>query len=560
MRRVTFLVAGLGLVLVGAVAGHWIHDRTTTPPDSEAFRTLRSAYEVIRESYVDPVPSGSLATTSIEGMVGSLDPFSVYISTDRMKQVEETLSGSFEGIGVSYELIDGPRGADTIAVVSVVPDGPSAEAGLRAGDRIVEVEGESAVGWSHDTIQRRLKGPEGSAVEVTLRRPGSARPVDTTITRDTVPLETVQAAYMLDERTGYVQLTRFARTTHRELTRALQTLGEKGMERLVLDLRGNAGGLMSMAEKVADEFLVDGQLIVTARSRHPEYGGARHATADGQFEETPMVVLVDQHSASASEIVAGALQDHDRAVLVGRPTFGKGMVQRQFDLADGSGLRLTVARFYTPSGRLLQRTSDERRDTLLARPDSVGAVPPDVPDSLVHRTDAGRVVMGGGGLRPDRLVSDSIRNAFRRAVETNGIVRDFARQWIDARSDSLRARWAGRAEAFARAFALPETVYPAFLRYAAERGVRARSGALAPVPAGASTVTTTAADRGERFGPDGVRAARSEIETTIAGYVALRLFGPAMQTRLLNRTDPVLEHALAAWPLAERWAQRYPVR
>jgi carboxyl-terminal processing protease len=552
MKRTTFAIAGLGLVLLGALAGQWVHD-STSETDREAVRTLRSAYDVIRESYVEPVPPGSLTASSLEGMMETLDPFSVYISAERMTQVKESFSGSFEGIGISYELIEGPDQADTIAVTTVLPGGPSAEAGLRAGDRIVRVAGEPAIGWSHQRIQQRLKGPRGSSVSVTLRRPGRPERLERTITRDTVPLETVDAAYMMSDRTGYIRLNRFARTTHQEVTQALRTLKEQGMTRLLLDLRGNAGGLMSMAERVADEFLVDGQLIVRARSRHQEYGGARYATDDGLLQEAPVVVLVDQHSASASEIVAGALQDHDRAVLVGQRTFGKGLVQRQYDLEDGSGLRLTVARFYTPSGRLLQR-DDSSRNSVDTEVDTAR-----VPDSLRHRTDAGRVVLGGGGIWPDRLVADSIRNAYRRAVTKRGLVREFARRWADAHTDTLRRTWADRPEAFAATFSLPSTVYPAFVRYAAEEGVRPAPGgpergsgrdAPPPGPTGRPARLDTAL----------VGAARSDIETDIKAYVGQRLFGSSMLIRLRNRIDPAVEVARASWGAAQRWAARYPVR
>ena len=560
MKRTTFTIAGLGLVLLGALAGQWFHG-STSETDREAFRTLQSAYEVIRDSYVEPVPPGSLAASSLRGMTETLDPFSVYIPEGRMKQIEESFSGSFEGIGISYELIEGPNQADTIAVTTVLPGGPSAEAGLRAGDRIVRVAGEPAIGWSHQKIRRRLKGPQGSSVSVTLRRPGRSASLERTITRDTVPLETVDAAYMMGDRTGYIRLNRFARTTHREVTRALRVLEDDGMTRLIFDLRGNAGGLMSMAEKVADEFLVEGQLIVRARSRHEQYGGARYASDDGRFQEAPVIVLVDEHSASASEIVAGALQDHDRAVIVGRRTFGKGLVQRQYDLSDGSGLRLTVARFYTPSGRLLQR-DEKSRDSLTTPVDTAG-----VPDSLRHRTDAGRVVLGEGGIVPDRIVADSIENSYRRAVTRQGLVRDFARRWADAHTDTLRRRWKQRPDAFAADFALPSTAYPAFVRYAAEHGVRAGPEPAPVAAAGPSAQAARPASRreaeaveSEAVESEAVKAARSAIETDIKAYVGQRLFGTSMLIRVRNRIDPVVRSARQSWDLAQKWAARYPIR
>ena len=541
MTRTRYLLAGLGLILIGGLVGQWAHQSRQTAAQSEALETLQSAFKTIRGHYVEPVRADSLARSSIAGMTGSLDPFSVYISADRMKRVEESFRGSFEGIGISYDLIDGPSDQDTIAVVSVVDDGPSAKAGLRSGDRIVEVNDTSAVGWPHQKIQRRLKGPQGSEVSVTLRRPGASSPVRTTITRDTVPLETVQATYMIEPETGYLRLGRFAETTHREVTDALQRLEAKGMDRLVLDLRGNAGGLMSMAEKVADEFLVEDQLIVEARSRHEGYGGARFATSAGRFEQKPLIVLVDEHSASASEIVAGALQDHDRALLVGRRTFGKGLIQRQFGLGDGSTIRLTVARFYTPSGRLLQRPHGDERDTLAteARDSS------QVPDSLIYRTDAGRPVIGGGGIQPDRVVTVPAPSPYWQAVTSEDLLRTFARTWIDRRTDALRRRWDGRPEAFAETFSLPDSTYDAFVRFAAGRSVQD----------GGSSGTGRSP-----FSPETEAAVRAQVETRITAYVGQRLFGEEMRFRIENQDDPVVKRALQSWETAQTWAERYPIK
>ncbi|PQJ34200.1 hypothetical protein BSZ35_05925 [Salinibacter sp. 10B] len=555
MKRTTFALVGIGLVLLGAVLGQWVHDVSLDDSEPTAVRTLENAYDIIRSSYVEPVPPGSLTTASIEAMLKPLDRYSVYISPEQMRRVEETFQGSFEGIGITYELIDGPNGQDTIAVTSVLSGGPSAEAGLRAGDRIVEVNGTSAVGWSHERIRTRLKGPKGSTVSVTLRRPAHPNRIEAQITRDTVPLETVDAAYMVSDRTGYVKLSRFARTTHRELTDALKMLEDNGMDRLVLDLRGNAGGLMSMAEKVADEFLVDGQMIVTARSRHDEFGSVRYATGEGRFEQSPLIVLVDGRSASASEIVAGALQDHDRALLVGERTFGKGLVQRQFPLRGDSGLRLTVARFYTPSGRRVQRSEE---DDSLGVTDSVRSLNrSEVPDSLVYHTDAGRAVIGGGGIQPDETVDGTQRNAYRRAVEARGLIRAFARQWGDAHADSLRSRWGGRPEAFATQFQLPTSVYPAFVRHAAEQGAGTMEAQSVPAethagdPSGQATRTQM---------PTRIREAQTGIETMIKSHIGRRLFGLSMFFRVQNTTDPVLEEALRSWPTAERWSDRYPVQ
>ncbi|MFO8098440.1 MAG: S41 family peptidase, partial [Salinibacter sp.] len=465
MQSATYrFLAMIPLVLLGVWLGHWGTEIWEQEDASVERRTLSDAFRTIQRSYVDSLAPGRLAEASVRGMADTLDPFSVYINPEDLEHVEDVFRGEFEGIGITYERIDGPRGQDTIFVASVTPEGPSAEAGLRAGDRIVAVGGDTAVGWGDETIRSRLMGPEGSDVQVALRRPGQSELRQTTIARDKVPMETVAATYMLDGRTGYLRLTRFARTTHDEVRRALRTLEEKGMERLVLDLRNNAGGLLTMAERVADEFLVDDQLIVASRSRHSEYDGARYATDEGLFEERPLVVLVNGQSASASEIVAGALQDHDRAVLVGRRTFGKGLVQRQYDLPDKSALRLTVARYHTPSGRRVQRSEAKARhpsEDTTALSDTAA-----VPDSLRFRSDAGRLVIGGGGIRPDRWVSiPSRERTFLDSARAQGHLQTFARRWIDARADSVRQAWQGRPESFAEGYELPASVYSQFLRF-----------------------------------------------------------------------------------------------
>lgn len=538
MQTTTYrLLAALPLILIGLVLGQWGSSAWGEGDAASGdLRTLSEAYTTIRTSYVDSVSGRTLTESALRGMTESLDPFSVYIDPDQLRHVENAFQGEFEGIGITYERISGLGGQDTIFVASVTPGGPSARAGLRAGDRIVAVNGTSAVGWTHETIRSELMGPKGSTVRVTLRRPAGPDSLRATITRGTVPMETVAAAYMLAERTGYIRLTRFARTTHEELRRALRRLDEQGMERLVFDLRGNAGGLLSMAERVADEFLVEDQLIVASRSRHAEYTGARYATEDGLYEDRPLILLIDERSASASEIVAGALQDHDRALLVGRRTFGKGLVQRQYDLPGGSALRLTIARYHTPSGRQVQRTED----TTDAHPWMGTLSPRDsaaIPDSLRYRTDAGRLVIGGGGITPDRHVALSGPSGTALdSVRAQGVLQAFARQWVDRRADSLRSVWGERPEAFVDEYRLPATVYPRAVRFIHQEGAAAQP--LSPADS----------------------VARARVESYVRGRVGQRLFGPEMALRVRNASDPVIEAAEQAWGAAERRARTYPVQ
>ncbi|MFB6232192.1 MAG: S41 family peptidase [Salinibacter sp.] len=563
MKRILSIVAGgTTLLVLGAMLGWGINSNRS--PDAELkapTQKLTQAYQIIRARYVEPVSPESLAAQAVRGIAEGLDPYSRYIGQERMERVQETLKGSFEGIGISYELIRGPSGQDTIFVSTVVPDGPSDEAGLLPGDRIVAVEGESAVGWTRERIRSRLTGPEGTTVKVTVRRPRRASPFHVTIERDQVPLRTLEAAYMMNDTTGYVRLRRFSRTTHRELSRSLRRLKNSGMQRLILDLRGNAGGLMRAARNVSDEFLVKDQTIVSARSDHTVYSETWYAEEEGAFQEGPLVVLVDGQSASASEIVAGALQDHDRALIVGRRTFGKGLVQRQFDFDDGSGLRLTIARFYTPSGRLLQRPYEAELSGT-AGPDTGSSLSDAGRDSssIIHHTDAGRIVKGGGGIRPDLTVElDSTGESRLPIAHNRDLVRAFSRIWIDPRADSLRTRWQDRPDAFLQRYSPPSSVTTAFVRYARSHGALATSDTSPGTfdPRGKATGSA----RHEHSPPDPLPAEMNvhHLRTLVMSYVGQRVFGATMGTRVRNTIDPFVAEARKSWAKAEAFAARYPV-
>ena len=554
------------LLLLGVVLGFGLAAlRSARAPDA-SFTSVRNAFETIHSQYVAPVSRDRLTGEAIEGFLGALDPHSVYIPPERMQEVTESFQASFQGIGISYERISGPDAQDTIGVVTVLPNGPSDAAGLRAGDRIVQVNGASAIGWSDDRIQDELKGPEGSTVNVTLRRPGRADPLPITITRDDVPIQTVDAAFMLADTTGYIRLNRFARTTHQEVRDALQHLTDRGMTQLILDLRGNAGGYMRMATRVSDEFLSDGKRIVTARSRRQEYEETHEATTDGLFETSPVIVLVDAHSASASEIVAGALQDHDRALLIGRRTFGKGLVQRQYDLGDESGLRVTVARFYTPSGRLIQtpysggtdayyqwKRDRMRRDTSLSRDSLVR----NVPDSLQYSTASGRTVIGGGGILPDVQVHPT-PTRFERTVRQHGWLRTYTRQWIDAHAQALRTQWGDRIDAFVASFRIPPDAYPAFVREVSARGApfsrdarRWMDDAQAPSTShDRSARHASSLDTLRAFTRQDIVEARQNVEKLMKQSVARRLFGMDASFRVQMLSDPVVAVAQRSWSQA----------
>lgn len=555
MRQKTFLsIGGFALLTIGICLGLVLGMQST--PD-EAARTalqkLSEAYRTASTRYVEDVSTDALTSGAIRGMLKPLDPHSVYISAERMQRVSETFNASFEGIGITYELIDGPNGQDTLSVLTVIPGGPSAEAGLQSGDRILSANGASTVGFSHEQVQSTLKGPKDTTVELLIRRPGRTTLLEKRVERGEVSLRTVVAAFMANDRTGYVKISRFAQTTHEEFIRAVTRLKRRGMEQLILDLRGNSGGLMKMAVRIADEFLSEDQLIVSSRSRHSAFTQSDYATGGGAFEDQPLIVLVDDRSASASEIVAGALQDHDRALIMGERTFGKGLVQRQFRLADGSALRLTISRFYTPSGRLIQTPYDEGRaayyhakaavrvgDSSRSADDIIAAAP----DSLRYRTDAGRTVVGGGGIMPDYVV-DVRADSIRRHLAQSNAVNAFARHWLDRHGEQMRTTWADRSDAFVHQYRVDEAQYEAFLDRARTEGqcVAPTEGAA---PDGAVACPT-------------LREKQALMKVFIKAHLAQRLFGRSEWYPVYLQVDPVFTKALQRWPDAESLAVRYPV-
>ena len=544
---------GAGLLAAGLIVGVQVQDAVSASEDVEQLRKIEEAYEYITRAYVEEVDSAQLAEDAIEGMLAGLDPHSVYVSPDEMRRVRESFDASFEGIGIWYEFIEGRDDADTLVVLMPITGGPSDEAGLQAGDRILTIDGESAIGFETPDVQRTLKGPRGTSVALSVDRPGYREPLSFTITRDKIPLNTVDAAYMIDDETGLIKLQRFARTSHEEVRGAIRQLKREGMERLVLDLRGNAGGLLDQAYAIADEFLGAGEMIVYTESRHASNRRQYRASAGGSYESGPLIVLIDENSASASEIVAGALQDHDRALLVGRRTFGKGLVQQQFPMTDGSVLQMTVSRYFTPAGRLIQTpyevgaSDEDYYSSKVALRDAVegrlaptggrvdaGRLGADVPDSLVFRTDGGRTVYGGGGILPDYIVPFDTASAAFRAVAGRQLDNAFARVEIERLGDDFRATWEGRELAFAREFVVDDATFARFLQFVDAEGL--------PV------VAERAEDGDEdvlvRSEAD---AARDELATRIKAFMARRLFGAEAFYPVIGSIDGALLQARALW-------------
>jgi carboxyl-terminal processing protease len=397
-----FTLMIVGAVLIGFVMGSTMTDQAQAK--SKIFGQLKAFSQIlhfVQANYVEEVDSEELVHAAIRGMLEELDPHSNYVEPEAFSRMNERNTGEYEGIGISFEMRDG-----WITVISAIEGGPSEHLGIRPGDRIMSIEGESAKGLSNEDVVSKLKGPKGTKVNIMVSRPGLENELPFTIVRDKIPILSVPYSFMLDDQqTGYVRMIRFSATTSDELESALVSLEKKGMNRLVLDLRGNSGGFLNQAIEVADRFITGNQVIVYTKGRIEGSSQYYYSTDAVTRQQYPLIVLVNHGSASASEIVSGAIQDHDRGLVLGVTTFGKGLVQRQYMLDDGSALLLTVARYYTPSGRLIQRSYADRDEYLRhwgQQVDEMQAAAEDTAGRPVFYTlNEKRKVYGGGGIMPD---------------------------------------------------------------------------------------------------------------------------------------------------------------
>lgn len=475
------LVAGLfiGRDMAGDVTGPLTVFNLRKPTASDK---IGQVVDLIDAQYVDSVAKDQLVDEVLQDLLQRLDPHSYYISAAELRAAQEPLEGSFEGIGVEFSIQH-----DTVMVISPVEGGPSAAVGIQAGDRIISANGEklAGIGITNDQVMTHLRGPKGSNVVVGIVRSGMAEPFDVTIERGKIPIHSVAASLLDDDGTGYIKLVRFAKNTHEEFVLAADALKAQGMKRLVLDLRGNGGGYLNAAIDLADEFLANGRAIVYTEGRHSPRQGA-DATRSGGYEEMPLAVLIDEGSASASEIVAGAVQDNDRGLLVGRRTFGKGLVQEHIPLPDSSAVRITTARYYTPSGRSIQRPYGEGIDYMddfelrashgeLLNADSI---PTDSTKNFL--TVNGRAVYGGGGVVPDVFIPTDTAgtSAYLTDLFFSGTLNQFSFNVADRERAKLRARYPD-SDAFARKYTVPSALLDEFQRFAAGKGITPRPGEAA---------------------------------------------------------------------------------
>jgi carboxyl-terminal processing protease len=404
---------------------------------------MQMAWQIISTFYVDTVHEDQLAEEAIVGMLKSLDPHSVYITADEVKATNEPLDGSFDGIGIEFNILN-----DTLMVVSPISGGPSEKVGIQAGDRIVSIDDENVagVGLKNSDVFKRLRGEKGTEVQLLIRRRGHSDNLNFTVERDKIPIHSVEAAYMANPEIGYIKVSRFAATTHDEFVVALKSLKKEGMEKLILDLRGNGGGYLKAAIDIADELLEGRKLMVyTEGLTSPKR--EHYSKGNGLFENGNLVIMIDEGAASASEIVAGAVQDWDRGLIIGRRSFGKGLVQRPFSLPDGSMMRLTIAKYYTPSGRCIQKDYADGIDAyqteiyeryengeLYARENATAK-----DTSIFNTMVSGRTVYGGGGIMPDvHIPADtSMYSDYYRDLVASGVFNRFVLNYVDAHRKKL---------------------------------------------------------------------------------------------------------------------------
>lgn len=502
---------------------------TATSENSNPFSLKLSSYDKVNDvinfiykSYVDTLNKEDLKETAISNLLESLDPHSYYISAEEFNKTNDPLLGSFDGIGIEFRIIK-----DTVVVLNPIPGGPSDKVGIRAGDRIVKVEGETIAGVKvgNERVIKLLKGKRGTKVNISIYRKGVKNLLDFTITRDKIPMNSLDVAYMIDNEIGYIKISRFSATTHQEFVAAVEDLKDKGMEKLIFDLRGNGGGYLDAAIDIADEFLLKNKLIVYTKGKNRPKTTA-YSTKRGCFKEGDVAILIDDWSASASEIVSGAVQDNDRGWVIGRRSFGKGLVQEQIRLADASAIRLTVARYYTPAGRCIQKPyeggsekyyTDFYNRFLNGEVDGKDTI--EFADSLKYRTEGGRTVYGGGGIMPDVFIPvdrEGDSDYYAKLVN-KGLIYQFGFDYADDHRDYFKNNYKTAAK-FINSYLVTANLLAQLANYAEKNGVPKD--------------------------PDGLESSKKHISTRLKAYIGRNIFNDEGFYPVLHQDDKTMDKAL----------------
>jgi carboxyl-terminal processing protease len=478
LKKKRFLLLPLYFALalsIGIVAGYYLNNQNSNTAaanknyHSASGNKLSSLINYIEKNYVDTIDPKDLEEKAIASLLKNLDPHSDYIPAKDFEIMNEPLEGNFDGIGVEFNIIK-----DTVRVINPIIGGPSEKLGIKAGDKFIKVNGEKLTGEkvTNKLVFEKLRGKSGSTVTVSVLRSGLKKPIDYKITRDKIPLYSLDIAYMVKPGIGYIKISKFASTTYDEYLKAFNDLSKQGMKKMILDLRGNGGGFLKTAYELADEFLINGlKIVYTVGKAHPKK--SYDATSRGGFEKNDMVVLIDEGSASASEIVAGALQDNDRATIIGRRSFGKGLVQDQIDLPDGSGIRLTIARYYTPTGRCIQKPYTSGHEAYFSeeydryeKGELYSSDSMKIDKTKQYLTPGGKIVYGGGGIMPDVFIPvDTAKYSnFVNRLYYNGIINAFAFEYSDKKRGSLLNQFK-TANDFNTQFVVNESIKKEFLNY-----------------------------------------------------------------------------------------------
>ncbi len=516
------------VLLFGLIAGTKLNALFSGDNLREQIQKFSDVLSLTQRNYVEKVDTQKLVEAAIAGMLTQLDPHSVYIPPKALSKVNEDFRGSFDGIGIEFDVLN-----DTIIVVAPITGGPSEALGILAGDKIVKIDGQNSVGMKRDDVPSKLRGPKGTKVVVTVHRSGVPDLIDFNITRDKIPIYTVDASIMITGDVGYIAVNRFAQTTYEEFKNGLNKLLSQGMKKLIIDLRGNTGGFLDQAFLMADEVIPNNKKIVYTKGRLPEFDEEYFSSAGGSFETNPLIVLVDEGSASASEIVAGAIQDNDRGLIVGETTFGKGLVQRQWDLVDGSAIRITTARYYTPSGRLIQKAYDKGKYTADMR-NKIDDEGENLEHKLekdstkpVFRTLGGRKVYGGGGISPDYVVkSDTLTLFSRKALSNREWLLTFINSFMDAHGKELRDKYQKNIDEFKHNFTVTDEMLKPFFDKVKEKGVE--------------------------FNKEQYKKDEKLIKTLIKAYFARNIWGNEGWYKVRIDLDNQVQRAVKLFPEAEK--------
>jgi carboxyl-terminal processing protease len=507
------ILAGAGALNTGMAAGRTVYSQ---------LQVLTEVLSLVNENYVEKTNGEDLVDGAIKGVLEQLDPHSNYLDPDRFQKMQERNRGTYYGIGVSFAIVDGD-----LTVISAIAGSPADKLGIRSGDVISKIDGGSAKGIKEEEVFDKLRGERGTVVHVSIRRPGEKDLLEFDIVRDEIPIYSVPASFMLKPGIGYVYVNRFSATTSDELEAALQKLESQGMEKLILDLRGNAGGYLNQAIEMSDKFLPAGRKVVYTMGRIADSNEEYFSTGRGKHTKCPLIVMINHGTASASEIVSGALQDWDRGLVVGETSWGKGLVQRQYPLKNGGALLLTVARYYTPSGRLIQRDYSDRERYL---EESAAEVEQEAAQDTTHekmpifKTAGGRTVLGGGGIAPDvKLAQRPLPSKLQLKLANSYF--DFANLYVGETKPTFPSAISYRTD-----YTVPDDVVRRFEGFLKEKKVA--------------------------YSSDSLKAEMDEVRAGIKREMARNLFGDEARWQAVIDTDPQVLAAMALFPQAEDMARK----